>query len=195
VANNSKFKGGVLFNDSSDKAARFIWLCNAFNISLLFLQDISGYMIGSSVEKTGIIRHGAKLLSAVCESTVPRIAVMVRKAYGGGYLAMSGAPTKPDAMLALPTAMPALVGPEAAVNAMYFNQIAELPAPERAAFIKEKRDVYAHDINVYSAAADSFAAEAVVHPNTLRDELIRRFEIYSLKKAPAIERRNAVHPV
>ena len=195
VANNSKFKGGVLFNDSSDKAARFIWLCNAFNISLLFLQDISGYMIGSSVEKTGIIRHGAKLLSAVCETTVPRIAVMVRKAYGGGYLAMSGAPTKPDAMLALPTAMPALVGPEAAVNAMYFHQIAELPASERAAFIKEKRGVYAQDINVYSAAADSFAAEAVVHPNSLRDELARRFEIYSLKKSPTIERRNAVHPV
>ena len=195
VANNSKFKGGVLFNDSSDKAARFIWLCNAFNIPLLFLQDISGYMIGSAVEKTGIIRHGAKLLSAVCESTVPRIAVMVRKAYGGGYLAMSGAPTKPDAMLALPTAMPALVGPEAAVNAMYFNQIADLPAAERAAFVKEKRSEYAEDINVYSAAADSFAAEAVVHPNTLRDELIRRFEIYSLKKPTTIERRNAVHPV
>jgi acetyl-CoA carboxylase carboxyltransferase component len=98
-------------------------------------------------------------------------------------------------MLALPTAMPALVGPEAAVNAMYFNQIADLPASERAAFIKEKRGDYAQNINVYSAAADSFAAEAVVHPNALRDELIRRFELYSLKKASAIERRNAVHPV
>lgn len=195
VANNSKFKGGVLFNDSSDKAARFIWLCNAFSIPLLFLQDISGYMIGSSVEKTGIIRHGAKLLSAVCETTVPRIAVMVRKAYGGGFLAMSGAPTKPDAMLALPTAMPALVGPEAAVNAMYFNQIAELPPAERTAFIKEKREEYAQDINVYSAAADSFAAEAVIHPNKLRDELINRFALYALKPTPAIERRNAVHPV
>ncbi|GGC65006.1 acyl-CoA carboxylase subunit beta [Chelatococcus reniformis] len=195
VANNSKFKGGVLFNDSSDKAARFIWLCNAFNIPLLFLQDISGYMIGSSVEKTGIIRHGAKLLSAVCEASVPRIAVMVRKAYGGGFLAMSGAPTKPDAMLALPTAMPALVGPEAAVNAMYFNQIAELAPADRAAFIKAKRDEYARDINVYSAAADSFASEAVVHPNKLRDELINRFALYALKPTPAIERRNAVHPV
>jgi acetyl-CoA carboxylase carboxyltransferase component len=195
VANNSKFKGGVLFNDSSDKASRFIWLCNAFNIPLLFLQDISGYMIGSSVEKGGIIRHGAKLLSAVCEATVPRIAVMVRKAYGGGYLAMSGAPTKPDAMLALPTAKPALVGPEPAINAMYFNQIADMPASERAAFIKEKREEYAKDIDVYSAAADPFAAEAVVHPNKLRDELIRRFEIYSMKVSPVIQRRNAVHPV
>ncbi|MCK1394448.1 carboxyl transferase domain-containing protein [Bradyrhizobium sp. 1] len=195
IANNSKFKGGVLFNDSCDKAARFIWLCNAFNIPLLFLQDISGYMIGSSVEKAGIIRHGAKLLSAVCEATVPRIAVMVRKAYGGGYLAMSGAPTKPDAMLALPTAKPALVGPEAAINALYFNQIAELPPAERAAFINEKRQEYAKDINVYSAAADPFAAEAVVHPNELRDELIRRFAIYSMKSSQTIRRRNAVHPV
>lgn len=195
VANNSKVKGGVLFNDSSDKAARFIWLCNAFNVPLLFLQDISGYMIGSSVEKGGIIRHGAKLLSAVCEATVPRISVMVRKAYGGGYLAMSGAPTQPDAMLALPTAMPALVGPEAAVNAMYFNQIAELPETERAAFIAKKREEYGADIDVYSAAADSMAVEAVVHPNELRDELIRRYDAYSLKRAEAFEKRNPVHPV
>lgn len=195
VANNSKVKGGVLFNDSSDKAARFIWLCNAFNVPLLFLQDISGYMIGSSVEKAGIIRHGAKLLSAVCEATVPRISVMVRKAYGGGYLAMSGAPTQPDAMLALPTAMPALVGPEAAVNAMYFNQIAELPESERAAFVARKREEYGADIDVYSAAADSMAVEAVVHPNELRDELIRRYDAYSRKRAEAFEKRNPVHPV
>jgi len=195
VANNSMVKGGALFNDSSDKAARFIWLCSAFNIPLLFLQDISGYMIGTSVEKTGIIRHGAKLLSAVCEATVPRISVMVRKAYGGGYLAMSGAPTHPDAMLALPTAMPALVGPEAAVNALFFNQIAELPESERAAFIAEKRAEYAADIDVYSAAADPLAVEAVVHPNKLREELIQRFNAYALKKPAAFEKRNPVHPV
>lgn len=195
VANNSKVKGGALFNDSSDKAARFIWLCNAFNIPLLFLQDISGYMVGSAVEKTGIIRHGAKLLSAVCEATVPRISVMVRKAYGGGYLAMSGAPTNPDAMLALPTAMPALVGPEAAINAMHFNQIAQLPESERAAFIAKKRQEYAEEIDVFSAAGDSFAVEAIVNPNRLRDELIYRFAAYSLKTAEVFARRSAVHPV
>ena len=152
-------------------------------------------MTGSSVAKGGITRHGAKRLSAVCEATVPRISVMVRKAYGGGYLAMSGAPTQPDAMLALPTAMPALVGPEAAVNAMYFNQIAELPETERAAFIAKKREEYGADIDVYSAAADSMAVEAVVHPNELRDELIRRYDAYSLKRAEAFEKRNPVHPV
>lgn len=195
VANNSKFKGGVLFNDSSDKAARFIWMCNAFNVPLLFLQDISGYMIGSSAEKAGIIRHGAKLLSAVCEATVPRICVLVRKAYGGGYLGMSGAPTQPDAMLALPTAMPALVGPEAAVNAVHFNRIQELPQAERAAFIAQKREEYGADVDVFTAAADPMAAEAVVHPNELRKELIQRFRAYSLKKAEPYEKRNAIHPV
>jgi len=195
VANNSRHKGGVLFNDTSDKAARFIWMCNAFNIPLLFLQDISGYMIGSAVEKAGIIRHGAKLLSAVCECTVPRICVLVRKAYGGGYLAMSGAPTHPDAMLALPTAMPALVGPEAAVNAMHFNKIMELPEGERAAYVAAKRDEYAQDIDVYRAAADTFAVEDVVDPEHLRDDLIKRFRIYGQRKAGIIERRSAVHPV
>lgn len=195
VANNSKHKGGVLFNDSSDKAARFIWMCNAFNVPLLFLQDISGYMIGSSVEKAGIIRHGAKLLSAVCEATVPRICVLLRKAYGGGYLAMSGAPTHPDAMLALPTAMPALVGPEAAVNAIHYNQIMELPEAERNAFVAAKRDGYAADIDVYKAAADTFAAEDVVAPEALRDDLIKRFKIYGRRNAATIARRSAVHPV
>ncbi|WP_210275238.1 acyl-CoA carboxylase subunit beta [Martelella soudanensis] len=195
VANNSKHKGGVIFSDTSDKAARFIWTCNAYNVPLLFLQDVSGYMIGSSVEKGGIIRHGAKLLSAVCESTVPRICVLVRKAYGGGYLAMSGAPTHPDAMLALPTAMPALVGPEAAVNAIYYNKIMELPEEDRAEFIRQKRDEFAQDIDVYKAAADTFAAEDVLAPETLRDDLIKRFAIYSRRKAPVIPRRSAVHPV
>jgi acetyl-CoA carboxylase carboxyltransferase component len=195
VANQSKHKGGVLFNDSSDKAARFIWLCSAFNIPLLFLQDISGYMIGSAVEKAGIIRHGAKLLSAVCEATVPRISVMVRKAYGGGYLAMSGAPTNPDAMLALPTAMPALVGPETAVNALYFHEIAALPEGERASFVAQKRGEYGADIDVFTAAADTMAVEAIVHPNLLRDDLIRRFELYSRKRVATFEKRNPVHPV
>lgn len=195
IANNSKFKGGVLFNDSSDKAARFIWLCSAFNIPLLFLQDISGYMIGSSAEKAGIIRHGAKLLSAVCEATVPRITVLVRKAYGGGYLGMSGAPTQPDAMLALPTAMPALVGPEAAINAIHFNHIQAMPETERAAFIAKKREEYAADVDVFKTAADPLAVEAVVDPNTLRQELIQRFRAYALKVPAVYEKRNPIHPV
>ncbi len=194
VANNSAHKGGVLFNDSSDKGARFIWMCNAFNIPLLFLQDISGYMIGSAVERAGIIRHGAKLLTAVCEAKVPRISVMVRKGYGGGYLAMSGAPTQPDAQIALPGAMPALMGPEAAVNAIYLNQIQALPEGERDAFIQAKRDEYAKDINPYDPA-DRFSFDAVVEPDALRDDLIARYAIYARRAVPRIERRNGVYPV
>jgi acetyl-CoA carboxylase carboxyltransferase component len=193
VANNSQFKGGVLFNDSADKGARFVWLCNAYGVPLLFLQDISGYMIGSAVEKTGIIRHGARLLTAVCEAKVPRIAVMVRKGYGGGYLAMSGAPTQPDAQLALPSAKPALMGPEAAINAIYYNEIHKLEGEERTAFINAKQAEYAKDIDVYEPA-DKFSFEAVIEPDRLRDELICRFGIYSRREMPVFRRRNGVYP-
>lgn len=195
IANNSKVKGGVLFVDSSDKATRFIWMCNAFNIPLLFLQDVSGYMIGSKMERAGIIRHGAKLLSAVCESTVPRISVVVRKGYGGGYVAMSGASTHPDALLALPTGMAGLVGPEAAINALYAKQIAELPEADRETFVRAKREEYARDIGVLGMAADRFHVEAVVEPAHLRDELIARFRTYSRRESRVIPRRSAVHQV
>ena len=195
LANNSKVKGGVLFVDTSDKATRFIWICNAFNIPLLFLQDISGYMIGGKMERAGIIRHGAKLLSAVCESTVPRISVVVRKGYGGGYVAMSGASTHPDALLALPTGMAGLVGPEAAVNALYARQVAEMPESEREAFVKAKREEYARDIDVMGMAADRFHVEAIVEPSHLRAELIARFRLYSRRESKVIQRRSAVHQV
>lgn len=193
VANQSRVKGGVLFPDSSEKAARFIELCNAFNIPLLFLQDISGFMIGSRVERQGIIRRGARMLFAVAEASVPRIAVMVRKAYGGGYLAMSGSPMQPDCCLALPTARPALMGPEAAINAIYYNRIMQTPEAERKALIDQLRREYREDIDVFSVANEG-SIEAIVQPNELRDELIRRFEFYSRKKAKRIKRRNGVLP-
>jgi len=194
VANQSKVKGGVLFVDSSDKAARFIWTCNAFNIPLLFLCDVPGFMIGSQVEKQGIIRHGAKMLFAVSEATVPRICVMVRKAYGGGYLAMSGNPMQPDCTIALSTARPAVMGPEAAVNAVYYNKIMELPEEEREAYIQEKRAEYEDNIDPYSVASEFFI-ENVIPGDELRQELINRFEIYSNKAYKRIERRNGVMPV
>ncbi len=194
VANQSKVKGGVIFVDSSDKAARFVWLCNAFNIPLLFLCDVPGFMIGSHVEKQGIIRHGAKMLFAVSEATVPRICVMVRKAYGGGYLAMSGNPMQPDCTIALPTARPAVMGPEAAINAVYFNKIMELPEEERPAYIAEKRREYEENIDPYSVASEFFI-ENVVPGFQLRQELIDRFALYSLKEYRRIQRRNGVMPV
>lgn len=195
VANNSKFRGGVLFPDSSDKAARFVWLCNAYGIPLLFLQDISGFMIGSAVEKQGIIRHGAKMLYAVCESNVPRISVMVRKAYGGGYLAMSGAPTNPDAQLALPTARPALMGPAAAINAIYARKLDEMEdLDERRRFVMEKQAEYEQDIDIFQVASDN-SVEEVVLADALRDELIARFTLYSSRPVDTYPRRNGVYPV
>lgn len=195
VANQPAHRGGVLFPDSSDKAARFIWICNAFNVPLLFLLDIAGYMIGSAVEREGIIRHGAKMLFAVAESRVPRVAVLVRKAYGGGYLAMSGAPMNPDAVLALPTAKPALMGPDAAVNAIHYNRIQEILDPvERQAFIDEQQAEYAAGIDVFKIASEN-AVEAVTPAAELRDELIRRYAIYSRRPRTAPVRRNGVMPV
>ena len=103
VANQPKWLGGVLFVDSADKAARFIWLCDAFNVPLLYLADVPGFMIGTKVERQGIIRAGAKMIAAVSEATVPKISVVVRKAYGAGLYAMCGPAFEPDACIALPT--------------------------------------------------------------------------------------------
>ncbi len=132
VANQPKVKGGVLFVDSADKAARFIWTCNAFNLPLLFLADVPGFMIGTQVERQGIIRHGAKMISAVSEATVPKLSVIVRKAYGAGLYAMAGPAFEPDCCIALPTASIAVMGPEAAINAVFYNQIREIDDPGRA---------------------------------------------------------------
>src|SRR5581483_5923343 len=140
VANQPNYKGGVLFVDSADKAARFIWLCDAFNVPLLYLSDVPGFMIGTKVEKAGIIRAGAKMISAVSEASVPKICVVVRKAYGAGLYAMSGPGFEPDATLALPTAKIAVMGAEAAVNAVYYNKLAGIAdEAERAAFVAARR--------------------------------------------------------
>ena len=139
VGNNSMFKGGVLFVDSADKATRFVQLCDAFNVPLLFLSDVPGFMVGSAVEKQGIIRHGAKMISAVSEATVPKICVVVRKAYGAGLYAMAGPGFEPDATLALPTAKIAVMGAEAAVNAVYANKIAAHRRRGRAGGVRRRQ--------------------------------------------------------
>ncbi|WP_159803471.1 acyl-CoA carboxylase subunit beta [Arthrobacter zhaoguopingii] len=194
VGNQPNHMGGSIFPDSSDKAARFIWICNAYNIPIVFLVDIAGYMIGSAVERQGIIRHGAKMIFAVSECKVPRITVLVRKAYGGGYLAMSGAPMHPDAVIALPTARPALMGPDAAVNGIHYNRIQEIEDPaERRAFIAQKQLEYSEGIDVFKIA-NANAVEAVVPSNQLRGELIRRLRLYGKRPAVPIERRQAVTP-
>src|SRR5215213_4228390 len=147
VANNPMQKGGVLFTDSADKAARFIWCCDAFNVPLVFLCDVPGFMVGTQVERQGIIRHGAKMVTAVSEATVPKVSVVVRKAYGAGLYAMSGPAFEPAATIALPTARIAVMGPEAAVNAVFANRIAAIEdEAARAAKREELRREYAEDI-------------------------------------------------
>ncbi|HEX6682825.1 MAG TPA: acyl-CoA carboxylase subunit beta [Candidatus Limnocylindrales bacterium] len=194
VANNSLHKGGVLFVDSADKATRFVQLCDAFNIPLLFLADVPGFMVGAAVEKQGIIRHGAKMVSAISEATVPKICVVVRKAYGAGLYAMAGPGFEPDATLALPTAKIAVMGAEAAVNAVYANKIAALPAEEREAFIAAKRAEYETDIDLVRLASE-LVIDAIVALPELRAELIRRFAAAADKDRFFSRRRHGVTPV
>jgi acetyl-CoA carboxylase carboxyltransferase component len=195
VANNSLHKGGVLFVDSADKATRFVQLCDAFNVPLLFLSDVPGFMVGAAVEKQGIIRHGAKMITAISEATVPKICVVVRKAYGAGLYAMAGPGFEPDATIALPTAKIAVMGAEAAVNAVYANKIAALADDdERAAFVAAKREEYERDIDIVRLASE-LVVDAIVEPAALRAELVRRFALASGKDRHFSRRRHGVTPV
>ncbi len=194
LANQPMQKGGVLFNDSADKAARFIWLCDAFEIPLLFVADVPGFMIGTDVERAGIIRHGAKMITAVAEATVPKISVIVRKAYGAGLYAMAGPAFESDAVIALPSAQIAVMGPEPAVNAVFYNKLAELPESERAAKRKELEDEYREDVDLFKLAAN-LIVDDVVEPERLREDLIKRFRAYASRVPTRPSRKHGVPPV
>ena len=194
VANQPQQKGGVLFVDSADKAARFIWICDAFNVPLLFLADVPGFMIGTDVERQGIIRHGAKMISAVSEATVPKISVIIRKAYGAGLYAMAGPAYDPDCTIALPSAQIAVMGPAPAVNAVFFNKLAELPLEQQAERRRELEAAYMEDIDLYKLAAN-LVVDAVIEPADLREELIRRFRLYSSRSEPRVDRKHGIPPV
>jgi acetyl-CoA carboxylase carboxyltransferase component len=195
LANNPAVKGGVLFVDSADKAARFVWLCDAFDVPLLYLADVPGFMIGSDVERAGIIRHGAKMITAVAEATVPSICVVLRKAYGAGLYAMGGPGFGPEATIALPTASIAVMGPEAAVNAVYANKIEAIGDPDgRAAYVAALRDEYEEDIDILRLASD-LVVDAVVEPEQLRDELVARFAAARTKDRRGPEKRHGIPPV
>ena len=198
IANNSAVKGGVLFSDSADKAARFIWLCDAFSIPIIYLADVPGFMIGVDVERGGIIRHGAKMVSAVASATVPQFCVIVRKAYGAGLYAMGGPGFGPDATIALPTARLAVMGPEAAVNAVYANKIAEVRAAEgeaaAAAFIAARRTEYEEDVDLERLAAD-LVLDQVVEADELRSELLRRIRYAGGRERHFATKRRDIPPV
>jgi methylmalonyl-CoA decarboxylase subunit alpha len=161
----------------------------------LFLADVPGFMVGTAVEKQGIIRHGAKMISAVAEATVPKICVVVRKAYGAGLYAMAGPGFEPDATLALPTAKIAVMGAEAAVNAVYYNKLAAIADPaEREEETARLREAYDVDIDVLRLAGE-LVVDDVVQPEDLRAELIRRFAVARGKDRSFSRRRHGVTPV
>jgi methylmalonyl-CoA decarboxylase subunit alpha len=191
VANNPAQLGGVLFVDSADKCARFIWLCDAFNIPLLFLADVPGFMVG----RQGIIRHGAKMITAVSEATVPKVSVIVRKAYGAGLYAMSGPAFDPEATLALPTAKIAVMGPEAAVNAVFANKITAISdLDEREAYVAEQRRIYEEDVDLLRLASE-LVVDAVVDFPDLRHQIVGRLHAARNKDRSFSERRHGVPPV
>jgi methylmalonyl-CoA decarboxylase subunit alpha len=195
VANQPKHKGGVLFIDSADKAARFIWLCDAFNIPLLYLADVPGFMIGTVVEKQGIIRAGAKMIAAVSEATVPKLSVIVRKAYGAGLYAMCGPAFSPDECLALPSASIAVMGPSAAVNAVYYNKIQAVPdGPERDALVQKLRDEYRADVDLEKLASE-MVIDDIIPTTELRREVARRFARYEGKEEARPRKKHIVPPV
>jgi methylmalonyl-CoA decarboxylase subunit alpha len=161
---------------------------------LLFLADVPGFMIGTAVERQGIIRHGAKMISAVSEATVPKLSVVIRKAYGAGLYAMAGPAFEPDCCIALPSASIAVMGPEAAINAVFYNQIQAISdEAERAEFVERKREEYAADIDILHLASE-MVVDAVVQPEDLRTELIRRFAMAASKDRSFAKRRNPITP-
>jgi len=195
VANQPKVKGGVLFVDSANKATRFIQLCDAFGVPLLYLADVPGFMIGTRVERQGIIRAGAKMISAVAEATVPRISVVVRKAYGAGLYAMCGPGFSPDACIALEGARIAVMGAEAAINAVYYNRIAAVPEDERKALIEELRAEYSREIDPWILASE-LVIDDIVPAARLRADLVQRFEsIRGRSEDARPPKKHSVYPV
>ena len=180
VANNPSFLAGVLNIDCSDKAARFIRFCDAFNIPILTLVDTPGYMPGVSQEHGGIIRHGAKLLFAYSEATVPLVTVIVRKAYGGAYIGMASKHLGADSVFALPTAEIAVLGPEGAANIIFKREIDSAPDPEaeRQKKIAEYKTLFS---NPYKAAGSGYLDD-VINPKEMRSRIIKSLLVYESKK-------------
>ncbi|HWF34507.1 MAG TPA: acyl-CoA carboxylase subunit beta [Solirubrobacteraceae bacterium] len=192
VANQPRHLGGILDNDSADKAARFINLCNAYGIPLVFLMDVPGFMVGTKVEEAGIIRHGAKLLYATANATVPKITVVLRKAYGAGYYVMCGRAYEPDLIVAWPSAEISVMGAEGAVEIIFRRQVeeAEDPQAKRAELIESFRDI----IDVYVAAGNDMIDD-VIDPRETRPTICRALEMAAGKRIERPWKRHGVVPV
>ena len=194
VANQPKFLGGALDVNSADKAARFVWLCDAFNVPLLFLMDCPGFLVGSTVEKQGIIRHGAKMLFAVAEATVPKATIVLRKGYGAGYYVMNGRAYEPDYIAAWPTAEISVMGPEGAVNIIFRKQIEAMPEEEQNEARNNMVAMIREQISPYIAAGWAFIDD-LVDPADTRQVVIRAFEQSANKTVERPWRKHGVLPV
>jgi acetyl-CoA carboxylase carboxyltransferase component len=192
VANQPKQLGGILDNDSADKSARFVNLCNAYAIPLVFLMDVPGFMVGTKVEEAGIIRHGAKMLHAVANATVPKITVVLRKAYGAGYYVMNGRAYEPDLIVAWPSAEISVMGAEGAVEIIFRKQVEAADDPE--AKRKELIDNFRKIIDVYIAAGSAMIDD-VIDPRETRATICRALELAADKHLERPWKRNGVVPV
>ncbi|MBS2031359.1 MAG: acyl-CoA carboxylase subunit beta [Deltaproteobacteria bacterium] len=192
VANNPMFYAGALDVNSSDKAARFINLCDAFNIPLLFFQDVPGFMVGTKVEKEGIIRHGAKMMYAVASATVPKMTVVVRKGYGAGYYVMCGRAFEPDLLVAWPGAEISVMGPEGMVSigARKMLQAAENPAEMKAQLAEGLRQ----HIDIYRVAAMGLVDD-VIDPRDTRKVLARALKRSENKRVERPYKKREISPV
>ena len=192
VANQPKVMAGVLDCDSSDKAARFIRYCDAFNIPIITLEDLPGYLPGVDQEHAGVIRHGAKILYAYSEATVPKITVIIRKAYGGGYIAMNSRHLRADFVFAWPTAEIAVMGPEGAANIVFRKEIADAEDPEgmRQQKIQEYKDKFA---NPYVAAAQGYIDE-IIEPSETRAMLLHALKVSANKSIAGPSKKHGVPP-
>jgi acetyl-CoA carboxylase carboxyltransferase component len=194
VANQPMFLGGALDVNSADKAARFVWLCDAFHIPLVFLMDCPGFLVGSQVEKQGIIRHGAKMLFAVAEATVPKVTVVLRKGYGAGYYVMNGRAYEPDMIVAWPTAEISVMGPEGAVNIIFRKQIEAAPPEQQVEMRDALINTVREQINPYVAAGWSFVDD-LIDPADTRTVIARALELSQSKVVERPWRKHGVLPV
>ncbi len=192
VANQPMVLAGVLDCDSSDKAARFIRYCDAFNIPIVTLEDLPGYLPGVDQEHAGVIRHGAKILYAYSEATVPKVTVILRKAYGGGYIAMNSRHLRADFVFAWPTAEIAVMGPEGAANIIFRKEIAEAENPEemRQQKIKEYKEKFA---NPYVAASQGYIDE-VIEPKETRSRILHAMKVSENKSVYLPSKKHGIPP-
>jgi acetyl-CoA carboxylase carboxyltransferase component len=192
VASQPMYLGGILDVDSADKAARFIQICDAFNVPLVFLQDVPGFMVGSKVEHAGIIRHGAKMLHVMSAATVPKITVVVRKAYGAGYYVMCGRAYEPDLIVAWPTAEISVMGAEGMVGIAARKLFGDAPPPPevKKAIVEQIQK----NIDIYKVAGWGLVDE-VIDPRDTRRAIAWGLELARHKKVERPEKRRGVIPV